>query len=87
MSIALISQQAVSEHVEMSISGAKFEIVKFDGIRNFGLWQARVKDLLVQQGILKALRPQNRLQWIMKIGKNSSSARQEPYVCVWQMRS
>ncbi|KAE8691239.1 hypothetical protein F3Y22_tig00110890pilonHSYRG00161 [Hibiscus syriacus] len=39
------------------MSGAKFEVVKFDGQGNFGLWQTRVKDLLAQQGILKALRP------------------------------
>ncbi|KAK4422118.1 Retrovirus-related Pol polyprotein from transposon TNT 1-94 [Sesamum alatum] len=42
----------------MAMSGAKFEVVKFDGTGNFGLWQTRVKDLLAQQGILKALRPQ-----------------------------
>ncbi|KAL0411272.1 UNVERIFIED_CONTAM: hypothetical protein Slati_3716900 [Sesamum latifolium] len=41
----------------MAMSGAKFEVVKFDGTRNFGLWQTRVKDLLSQQGILKALWP------------------------------
>ena len=28
------------------ISSAKFEVVKFDGIENFDLWQRRVKDLL-----------------------------------------
>ncbi|KAE8711146.1 putative ribonuclease H protein [Hibiscus syriacus] len=39
------------------MSGAKFEVVKFDGQGNFGLWQTRVNDLLVHQGILKALRP------------------------------
>ncbi|KAE8684024.1 hypothetical protein F3Y22_tig00111160pilonHSYRG00030 [Hibiscus syriacus] len=39
------------------MSGAKFEVAKFDGQGNFGLWQTRVKDLLAQQGILKALRP------------------------------
>ncbi|KAE8712086.1 cytochrome P450 71A9-like [Hibiscus syriacus] len=39
-----------------TMSGAKFEVAKFDGLGNFGLWQTRVKDLLAQQGILKALR-------------------------------
>ncbi|KAE8673710.1 hypothetical protein F3Y22_tig00111774pilonHSYRG00047 [Hibiscus syriacus] len=39
------------------MSGTKFEVAKFDGQSNFGLWQTRVKDLLAQQGILKALRP------------------------------
>ena len=33
----------------------KFEVVRFDGTGNFGLWQTRVKDLLAQQGISKAL--------------------------------
>ena len=37
------------------ISFAKFNIVMFDGFGNFGLWQRRVKDLLVQQGMVKAL--------------------------------
>ncbi|KAE8657094.1 hypothetical protein F3Y22_tig00116997pilonHSYRG00993 [Hibiscus syriacus] len=39
------------------MSGAKFEVAKFDGLANFRLWQTRVNDLLAQQGILKALRP------------------------------
>ena len=36
--------------------GAKFKVKKFDGTSKFGLWQTRVKDLLAQQRILKALR-------------------------------
>jgi len=34
---------------------SKFEVTRFDGTGNFGLWQTRVKDLLAQQGILKTL--------------------------------
>ena len=34
------------------ISSAKFNVVKFDGSRNFSLWQGRVKDLSVQQGMV-----------------------------------
>ena len=37
------------------ISSMKFDVVKFDGSGNFGLWQMRVKDLLMQQGMMKAL--------------------------------
>ena len=37
------------------ISSTKFDLVKFDGPRNLELWQRRVKDLLVQQGMVKAL--------------------------------
>lgn len=39
----------------MAKPGARFEVMKFDGIGNFGLWQMRVKDLLVQQGCSKGL--------------------------------
>ena len=37
------------------ISSTKFDMVKFDGSGNFGLWQRRIKDLLVQQGMVKVL--------------------------------
>jgi hypothetical protein len=36
-------------------SSAKFEVMKFNGSNNFGLWQRRVKDLLLQQGMVKSL--------------------------------
>jgi hypothetical protein len=36
-------------------SSAKFDVMKFDGFRNFGLCSRCVKDLLVQQGMVKAL--------------------------------
>ena len=41
--------------VGIGTSSAKFNIMKFDGSENFKLWQRRVKDLLVQQGMVKAL--------------------------------
>ena len=31
------------------VSDAKFEVVKFDGMNNFGMWQCEVMDVLVQQ--------------------------------------
>ena len=40
----------------MAPTGTRFEVQKFDGTGNFALWQTRVKDLLAQQGCLKALR-------------------------------
>jgi len=40
----------------MAPTGSRFEVQKFDGTGNFALWQTRVKDLLAQQGCLKALR-------------------------------
>ena len=39
----------------MAPSGTRFEVEKFNGTGSFGLWQTRVKDLLAQQGCLKAL--------------------------------
>ncbi|MCH97705.1 retrotransposon protein putative Ty1-copia subclass, partial [Trifolium medium] len=40
----------------MTINPAKFKVARFDGTGNFGLWQRRVKDLLAQQSLQKALR-------------------------------
>ena len=34
----------------MNVSAAKYEVVKFNGTGNFGLWQRQVKDMLVQTG-------------------------------------
>ena len=34
---------------------SKFDIELFDGKNNFSLWQSTVKDILVQQGLIKAL--------------------------------
>ncbi|CAA0806529.1 Unknown protein [Striga hermonthica] len=48
-------QSLVDWATEMT-GGSKFEVSKFDGHGNFGLWQTRVKDLLAQQGIQKGLR-------------------------------
>ena len=39
----------------MTSMTSKFEVARFDGTGNFGLWQTRVKDLLAQQGISRAL--------------------------------
>nr|USI00083.1 putative protein-binding protein [Oryza sativa Japonica Group] len=41
---------------KMAPTGMKFDLVKFDGSGNFGLWQTKVKDLLAQQGVSKALK-------------------------------
>ena len=38
------------------MSTVKFDIEKFDGRINFGLWQIQVKDLLIQHGLHKALK-------------------------------
>ena len=38
------------------MSTVKFEVEKFDGRINFGLWQVQVKDVLIQHGFHKALK-------------------------------
>ena len=37
------------------MSGTKYEVEKFGGKGNFSLWQRRMKDLLIQQGVHEAL--------------------------------
>lgn len=37
-------------------SAMRFDVEKFDGRINFGLWQVQVKDVLIQSGLHKALR-------------------------------
>ena len=37
-------------------SAMGFDVEKFDGRINFGLWQVQVKDVLIQSGLHKALR-------------------------------
>ena len=43
------------EIMTINASIATVGLVKFDETGNFGVWQRRVKDLLVQQGLVKAL--------------------------------
>lgn len=47
--------RSVRSRLGMAPGFTKFDVEKFDGTGNFGLWQTRVKDLLAQQGILKGL--------------------------------
>ena len=35
----------------MTVQNAKFEVEKFDGTINFGMWQCEVKDVLAQQDL------------------------------------
>ena len=47
--------RSVRSWLGMASGFTKFDVEKFDGTGNFGLWQTRVKDILAQQGILKGL--------------------------------
>ena len=46
---ALVDSFAKLLAVRMMVSNAKFEVKKFDGMNNFGIWQFEVMDVLVQQ--------------------------------------
>lgn len=48
---------------------ARFDVEKFDGRINFGLWQVQVKDILIQSGLHKALKGRE----IPKDGATSST--------------
>ena len=37
------------------MTNARFEVEKFTGKNNFSLWKLKVRDLLVQEGLHKAL--------------------------------
>ena len=38
------------------MSAMKFDVEKYDGRINFGLWQVQAKDLLIQSGLHKVLK-------------------------------
>ena len=38
---------------------SQFKVERFDGKRSFTLWQRRLKDILVQQGSMRALKGKN----------------------------
>ena len=38
-----------------TVQNAKFEVEKFDGTNNFGMWQCEVRDVLAQQDLDVAL--------------------------------
>ncbi|KAH9301279.1 hypothetical protein KI387_012862 [Taxus chinensis] len=42
-------------HQMVKVSSAKFEVEKFNGKKNFELWKLKARDVLVQQGLHKAL--------------------------------
>jgi hypothetical protein len=39
----------------VKVQSFKFEVAKFSGKNNFELWKLKMRDLLVQQGLQKAL--------------------------------
>jgi hypothetical protein len=49
----------------VKVSNAKFEVEKFNGKNNFKLWKLKMQDMLVQQGLHKALARQDKeTEWV-----------------------
>ena len=48
------------------MSSIEYDVEKFCGKGNFSLWQRRMKDLLIQQGVHKALLGKEKKSEIMK---------------------
>jgi hypothetical protein len=46
--------------VRLVVSNAKFDVEKFDGQNNFGMWQCEVMDVLAQQELDVTLRTSQR---------------------------
>ena len=59
---ALSESSAKPLAVRMMISNAKFEVEKFDGMNNFGMWQSEVMDVLVQQELDITL--EDKFEWM-----------------------
>ena len=49
------SKNASSSKCWSTVSNAKFEVEKFDGTSNFGMWQCEVMNVLIQQELDIAL--------------------------------
>ena len=48
------------------MSSTKYDVEKFCGKGNFSLWQRQMKDLLIQQGVHKALLGEEKKPEVMK---------------------
>ena len=48
------------------MSSTKYDVEKFCGKGNFSLWQRQMKDLLIQQGVHKALLREEKKLEVMK---------------------
>ena len=64
------------------MSRTKYDVEKFYGKGNFSLWQRRMKDLLIQQGVHKALLGKEKkletmkdVEWVEMDEKATSSIR------------
>jgi hypothetical protein len=70
------------------MQSSKFEVEKFSGKNNFELWKLKMRDLLVQQGLQKALAGKLKKPTAMTNGNGRIWMRKllAPFVYVWRMR-
>ena len=50
------------------MSGVKYEVAKFNSDSDFSTWQRMMKDLLIQQGLHKAIGGKSKKSESMKLG-------------------
>ncbi|MCI74704.1 glutamate receptor 3.6, partial [Trifolium medium] len=47
--------------IELSTMGSKWEIEKFTGSNDFGLWKVKIREILVQQKWVEALKGKSQM--------------------------
>ena len=56
-----LPESQASHVARTTVHNAKFEVEKFDGTNNFGMWQCEVRDVLAQQDLDITLEDNRRL--------------------------
>ena len=79
--------RSVRSRLGMAPGFTRFDLEKFDGTGNFGLWQIRVKDILAQQGILKGLQETKAAKVDNDAWEDMQVQRPLPYDFVLRIRS
>lgn len=69
--LALNSQQIGAVSME-EMPSTKYEIEKFTGVNDFGLWRLKMKALLVQQGCLEALKGEASMNVVLTVAKKTN---------------
>src|ERR1043165_6858836 len=56
----------------------KYEIEKFTGVNDFGLWRLKMKSLLVQQGCLEALKGESAMNETLTAAEKTTMIEKAP---------
>jgi hypothetical protein len=70
------------------VQSSKFEVEKFNDKNNFELWKLKMQDLLVQQGLQKALAGKTKKPTSMtdEDWEDLDARALSTIVCVWKMK-